>query len=475
MPLIPLRRDRASKPPLGTPLRSDGHWSVQGLVGAWAFNEGAGRRFFGLGGVLSATGGDWTGDGYKTSGASSASLTLANSDGAAAFNFEGDFTVLTKCRLDQTAGGNKALFAKGGITTPYPFFVHIDNSNNRWTLARVGSSGTPVAALLLHGTVSNISTFAVGKNGPQLFCWTQNGASQSYQTVTDTTTGTHANTQPFTMGMRDNGYFNVSNTYEQTLIYSHALSSTEIASLSANPWQIYDPEIVWVTVGGGSATSITGISFTTLADLTATAAATLGLVGQSSVTLGALTPAATGALGLVGSADVTLGSVTPNASATAAIRAAANQTLGSLGQTAAGAINISGSSAVALSPLSQVAAGYVGAVPVVGSSAVLLTPVIPWASGELWVAGYSLQALDPATVAGSGYVSITAAASKVLTPVAQVATGVSGGVPAIDTGLPIFADQCSPRSFADLCNPRSIHDVARPRSFANLVSPRGTA
>lgn len=41
--LIPVWRDRTQKPPMGVSLRSDGHWSVQGLVGAWAFNEGAGQ------------------------------------------------------------------------------------------------------------------------------------------------------------------------------------------------------------------------------------------------------------------------------------------------------------------------------------------------------------------------------------------------------------------------------------------------
>lgn len=44
MALVPIRVDRTSKPPLGTPLRSDGHWSVQGIVGAWAFNEGSNSK-----------------------------------------------------------------------------------------------------------------------------------------------------------------------------------------------------------------------------------------------------------------------------------------------------------------------------------------------------------------------------------------------------------------------------------------------
>jgi len=43
---VPVRRDRTVKPPPGTPLRTDGHWSVQGLVGAWAFNEGAGNKVY---------------------------------------------------------------------------------------------------------------------------------------------------------------------------------------------------------------------------------------------------------------------------------------------------------------------------------------------------------------------------------------------------------------------------------------------
>lgn len=40
----PINRDWTVKPPLGTPLRTDGHWSVQGLVGCWLFNEGGGIK-----------------------------------------------------------------------------------------------------------------------------------------------------------------------------------------------------------------------------------------------------------------------------------------------------------------------------------------------------------------------------------------------------------------------------------------------
>ena len=66
--LVPIRIDRTSKPPLGTPLRSDGHWSVQGLIGAWSFNEGAGSPFNIVGNKPSTQYagyvGSWSTDGY---------------------------------------------------------------------------------------------------------------------------------------------------------------------------------------------------------------------------------------------------------------------------------------------------------------------------------------------------------------------------------------------------------------------------
>lgn len=36
----------SEKPPIGAVLRNDGHWSTQGLVGCWLFNEGGGKRLF---------------------------------------------------------------------------------------------------------------------------------------------------------------------------------------------------------------------------------------------------------------------------------------------------------------------------------------------------------------------------------------------------------------------------------------------
>lgn len=205
----------------------------QGLVGCWLFNEGGGYKANGHGGIFTATAGSWGVGGFITDGTTiSGALQLANNAGASAFNFEGNFTVTIVFRPINPSGGNQTLIAKGyGIATTYPFAINWDFANNRWSFLRKGTTGTAVGALFLHGNANTVSIMTIGKSGSNVFCATTNKNSFLYQTATDTTTGTHDNTQPLTLGMRDNGFFQHKAEYKSTFIHNRALSAQEIQQL----------------------------------------------------------------------------------------------------------------------------------------------------------------------------------------------------------------------------------------------------
>lgn len=214
---------------------------------------------------------------------------LTNASGASAYNFESDFTVFVDYICLDPAEENNCIIGKGNITTPFPFMVLGQYATNRFSILRTGSTGTAVNAVISGvGTARDVTRIAMGKRGGDLFLHAYNKAANYYNTVTDTTTGSHANIAPLTLGNRDNGYFQSKNIYKSVLIYNRALSVAELESLCDNPLQIYQPRTVWIPVaasGGGSVISDANAGTFTITGYTATSVYTaLGRYSSSADT-----------------------------------------------------------------------------------------------------------------------------------------------------------------------------------------------
>lgn len=245
MALVPIRIDRTSKPPLGTPLRSDGHWSIQGLAGAWSFNESAGVPINAVDSRPSnfaGTGNIWHPDGMQTgtTGGLITNATLPTQDVA-----NTSFTYFTVCQIPTGLISSATLMGNryGGTSSPLQFFKikaggteYYNNGVNN------GFSYT--------WSVGPTTQIAVVKSGNTLIGY-QNGVPRATSTVTVT-----QDPNPIFIGCGGVTAQEPSKSmFSVALYFNRALSPAEVASLSANPWQIYEPETVWIEVGGTPVTA----------------------------------------------------------------------------------------------------------------------------------------------------------------------------------------------------------------------------
>jgi hypothetical protein len=91
------------------------------------------------------------------------------------------------------------------------------------------------------------------------------------------------------------------------LIFNCALSSSQIKSLSDNPWQIYEPETIWIEVGGGGGATVFSGTFSSSLDiLTPSLSGQLGVGGGITATAGSATYANSGQEGKQGQLSATL-------------------------------------------------------------------------------------------------------------------------------------------------------------------------
>jgi len=274
MALVPLRIDRTSKPPLGTPLRSDGHWGVQGLVGGWALNEGTGKTAFdGVGhnnGVVSGTAANIGPLGYYNDGTNAGGMCqtksgallggLATSTVLAIINTTAATAAVETPETAIGSGGNAIYSERAAIgndiyklSLAYPsagenasnLTVEFTYRNDGGTLLQrrmlapnANNGADHIVALTKNGTAHRV--YFNGVAGPNTTAFGSSSTAFSNAGLgcvigNDLGGGAKA---------AWNGFIRL------VLLYSRALSPVEIASLSANPWQAYEPEIVWVEVGG---------------------------------------------------------------------------------------------------------------------------------------------------------------------------------------------------------------------------------
>jgi hypothetical protein len=246
MALIPIRIDRTSKPPLGTPLRTDGHWSVQMLMLAVDPAN-----------PINLVTGEWP---IRAGSTLPAPSTI--SDGSSAL-FTTGYYRYNKSNIPNK-NGKFTLFCRqlwSGSATSYQVPIGIGQDLSWY--APDGSTGRVSFDTIPGGTRALSNSGVITATNIQSLALTWDGATPAISGyingVTDRIdnlpTGSWVEGEALYVGMGQNNEF-CKSSLSIALIYNNTLSPLQVASLSANPWQIYDPETVWIEIGGaGGATT----------------------------------------------------------------------------------------------------------------------------------------------------------------------------------------------------------------------------
>jgi len=256
--------DRTTKPPVGTPLRSDGHWSVTGLGIAFPFNETSGISVTdAVSGTVSthtrdqADVGPVTVDGRLLfqSGADGAGagipVTTGNIPSNAATLVCGHIVHTTNGTLEDVFGGipGGTLLTTRKATASKAATLCYETSHG-WVVCADGSG-------LAVGAATGSATFATEVYN--IVAGVYDGGFKIYQNGTLKGQNNFSLTGSFSTPFDGDGYRIADNVYwsqsahlflDFVYAYTRALSDAEIASLSANPWQIFEQ----ISDGGGGAT-----------------------------------------------------------------------------------------------------------------------------------------------------------------------------------------------------------------------------
>lgn len=241
MALIPIRVDRTSKPPVGTPLRSDGHWSVQGLELAYGGN-GAFDAHGALGGL----------SGFSTTRNFGQGLLLNGTTQLLTF-----FSPTPKLTHFTAIAG----IIPSTLKTYSAIISTRSSLNSGWSLRNAQNDGYRLG-FTLHGAsdhTSTIPSIPPGNYGVVGLVYTDlngiifNGTTGQSQSIA-TGSQSAANMVGFSLGATTKSGPVYNDFFPGMIIwlvyYNRPLSIQERESISANPWQIYEPETIWITVGG---------------------------------------------------------------------------------------------------------------------------------------------------------------------------------------------------------------------------------
>lgn len=250
MPLVPIRIPRTSKPPLGTPI----DWSnplAQGLVGAWAFNEGAGNTAYNPAGrpLLLNSG--------AVLDSVTAKFDASNDYGVvSAIPQTADMTVVYQGKINGYANNNAQLCESSSDSNGGNAFYIRPNgggsATGRYAVGYIGPSGSLQVSF---PRPTNDHTAVVVLTRLQISAYF-NGVAQPANTHASPAYSSLNGTQPLYFNSRGGAALFLGCSINCFYIFSRALSPAEIASLSANPWQIYEPEIIWVEVGSGASAAL---------------------------------------------------------------------------------------------------------------------------------------------------------------------------------------------------------------------------
>jgi len=215
--------------------------------------------------------------------------------------------------------------------------------------------------------------------------------------------------------------------------WNRVLSAAEVASITANPWQIFAlPDRRNLADAGAGGGTITGTLAQTLANSALAASGSVSVNGSASSTLAASTVAASAALAISSTLSQTLSASTLSGAGTVS-----SGSTGVLAQTLAGS-TVSASGAVQISALSAatLAASTLASAATNGSNASLaqtLSASTLAASGSVVAAGGIVgalaQTLANSTAIGAGSVTVQGVLAQTLVNATLAAVG-SGGAAA---------------------------------------------
>lgn len=301
------------------------HPAARGLVGAWAPTQGPGNLAIQGGSRLfvptyvEASGPNLAG---RFSGQISNDSAVTN---ASALGFAIGFKT-------GTAATQSIVFSRG--VDAAQFGLHATHANASYAGAVYSGSGyviigKPTGAALSNNTRYNLGARIAANNGAVY--------SEGVKTATNTSAaapGTSGAGLYFASHAAGTDTWTVAPSIEYLYIWNVAPDDWVFKEVAANPWQIFEPQRVWVpvyTASSGSTgtsattnaadtssasgtTTVTGSSANTNANDTASASGTTTVVGTSATTNAADTSSASGAVGN----DVTGSSSTTNAADTSA-------------------------------------------------------------------------------------------------------------------------------------------------------------
>ena len=261
--------DRTEKPSLSVPLRTDGHWAVDGLVGWWDFTEGAGRTHF----DRSGNGNDgtqqntswtsfWTAGEYGGAGVFDGSndyISVSDDDSLDIAANE-DFTLFFEGSLDDFSqrSGLLAKRASGSGAIPQwswevdtsgksRLFIKTSGTSATSIATNAISADTPVRLFLAVDRSGNATHYTDGEANGSSSVSSQSG-SLATSTVFEIAAANITQTASATKKLKGKG--------SRFGIWRRLLSAEEIAEFSANPNQIYQPHAMFVPgaagVGGGT-------------------------------------------------------------------------------------------------------------------------------------------------------------------------------------------------------------------------------
>lgn len=292
----------------------------------------------------------------------------------AAANVLGEITCLAVCVLN-SAGADLSVVAKctsnGATNTPFDFGL---------------TTGGPIRLGRANGGYrvwAGVAAATAGKS--QVIVATQGAdigvAPQFYiDGVFDTGTPTSlyggsgsgsavSNTTPVRMHNRGDLGTPYDGRVFLAAVWNRKLSASEIASISANPWQLFQAPSRRLWAAAGAPASITGTFSSTLADSTLAASGAATHAGSFASTLGNATMAASGSVGSApaGAIASTLAGFTMAATGTLNDSGAIASTLQGCAMAAAGIVasNIAGTITSTMDSAQMFAGGYVGTPPVI--------------------------------------------------------------------------------------------------------------
>lgn len=359
----------------------------------------------------------------------------AEASNDALYNLSGNMSIICGITLTASSGVQQFVLSKDD----YDKRIIVDNSYGDFLVK------TQFGTLLNSGLIGGGSRTGVhlhisytgSSSGQNIYLGNRIIASDA------NTNGTTVSSRKFTWGRGTDGS-EVSSTLisEYTLLYKLALPAQQIAALSANPWQIYEPETVWIEVGGGAeaalfAGSVYGQSFASAQLSTAIT------IASQVVAAGSISGGINTAIRLATSAQ---GSSSASALLTTAIRMAASAqghgaSTADLSTTIALAADILAASSASGSLSTAIRFG--GALSGASTTTAALSNAITMAaqvvglgsiSGQL--AGTVAAALFAGTISGSSSVSANLSTAVVLAAAAQ---GSSTAQAALSTALELAA------------------------------------